>query len=268
MLVKDAIAGCSTGQIDGLSQQLLERLYQKGYLDKIDHPLIVCEGAHNNPYLQPLAYQSLIRAVESVNRKIFINSCLRTIMQQWMLRKQYERKICGITAAAIPGRSNHQSGKAIDIQDYLFWRSPLKKCGWKWLGAWDKWHFDYQYTARDLGQIQIKEWQILWNEHNPDKKLKVDGIWGAITAYSVANAPIDGFKCPRSLKRGDINRDVGKLQLLLRSHFNLTVKEMAADCQYGSTTQKYVGKFQQQQGLAVTGVADGQTIDRLLASNE
>lgn len=263
MLVKN-IQGCCTGQIDGLSNQLLKRLVDKGYLEKINHPLIICEGRHNNPYLQPIAYRALVKAVEKVKQKIVINSCLRTVMQQHLLRKQYLQRKCGITAAAIPGRSNHQSGSAIDIADWLFWRSPLQAQGWKWLGAWDKWHYDYRHSGSHLGTIQIKLWQELWNEHNDYQlQLKVDGIWGPKTANSVDNSPAEGFKKFPSFKRGDINKAVGQFQLLLRSHLKLSAADLPADCAYGGKTMKAVAYFQTIEGLPATGIADPQTIKRL-----
>lgn len=263
LLVKDVIRGCSTGQIDGLSQQLLERLIVKGYLKEIDHPLIVCEGSHNNPYLQPLALRALVKAVEKVNQRLHINSCLRTIMQQYMLRQQYLNRLCGITAASIPGKSNHQSGLAIDIKDYLFWRLPLKQQGWNWLGSWDRWHFDYAYSGVNLGTIQIKEFQELWNENNPQAKLKVDGIWGGKTSHAVANSPINGFGKPPIFKRGDINKEVGAMQILLRQALNLTKEEFKADCAFGAQTEKAILAFQKQNNLKATGKADSKTLELL-----
>ncbi len=264
MLVQEAIAHCNTGIIDGLSQQLLDRLLAKKYLVKLDHPLIICEGRHNNPYLQPRAAQDLIKAIELYNRPFIINSCLRTVMQQYLLRQQYEKKLCGITAAATPGRSNHQSGLAIDIPDYLFWRSPLSKHGWKWLGSWDRWHFDYQHGGVNLGVLQISEFQQLWNEYNRSEPLKVDGIWGSKTASCVARSPVEGFDRYPSLKRGDINSEVGQLQLLLRQVLQLSPSELVADCQYGPQTERAVASFQKQHGLTVDGVAGQKTIEKLL----
>lgn len=263
LCVKNAIEGCSTGQIDGLSNQLLERLLNKGYLQKLDHPLIICQGRHNNPYLQPLAAKSLIKTVEAVNKPIHISSCLRTIMQQYMLREQYFKGICGITAAAVPGKSNHQSGLAIDVRDYLFWREFLLKNGWFWLGAWDRWHFDFKYGGMDLSKIQIQEWQELWNENNPTKKLKVDGIWGSKTANTVANAPIEGFNSYPTFKLGDINKEVGKIQILLRDALNLTSSQFSADCKYGAQTTQKIMLFQKLNQLKVTGICDRPTLNLL-----
>lgn len=263
MLVKEAINGCSTGQIDGLSQQLLTRITNKGYLVKIDHRLICCEGRHNNPYLQQSAYEALVNAAESKGRRIVINSCLRTPMQQYMLRKQYKRGICGITAAAPPGKSNHQSGLAVDIQDYLYWRQPLQRYGWKWLGAWDKWHFDYQINGLDLGKIQIQEFQELWNENNPKKKLKVDGLYGAKTGNAIGNSPVSGFNLLPVLKRGDMNKDVGRLQLKLREALKLYPHDLAADCKFGGQTAKAIISFQRLNGLETNGIADRKTLAAL-----
>jgi len=263
MLVKNCIKGCSTGQIDGLSREVLDRMLSKGILVKIDHKLISCEGRHNNPYLQPKAYKALIKAVEYRGKKLYINSCLRTVMQQYMLRCQYQQGLCGITAAAHPGRSNHQSGLAIDIIDYASWRPTLKRFGWKWIGAWDKWHFDYIYKGADLSRTQIREFQQIWNENNPTNKLKVDGLWGRKTSIAVSNSPAGGFSSAGVLNRGDINKDVGRFQLMLRVALNLTSKELSADCKYGSQTTRAVIAFQKLKGLKQTGIADQETLNTL-----
>lgn len=263
LLVKDTIQSCWTGQVDGLSKQLLEKLLDKKYLIKIDHELIICEGQHNYPYLQPIAARALIKTVESLNQKIHLNSCFRNIVQQYMLRQQYLNNLCGITAAAIPGKSNHQSGLAVDIQDYLFWRSPLESNGWKWLGSWDRWHFDYKYSGLDLGKIQIKEFQQLWNENNLENKLKIDGIWGVNTANAVARSPVNGWAKPIIFQRGDINKNVGKMQILLRDALNLTSDQFIADFAFGSQTEKAIRSFQKLYQLPITGIADQKTLTTL-----
>ena len=81
------VVGCNTGQVQGLSQQVLDKIVAElpGKLTRIDHDLIVCEGSQNNPYLQTRAYEALVRAVEDRRIKLHINSCLRTPMQQYML---------------------------------------------------------------------------------------------------------------------------------------------------------------------------------------
>lgn len=194
MLVKDAIAHCSTGAAQGLSKQIIASLLKSKHLVKINHPLIQCQGSQNNPYMQPMAYQALAIAVEKRDKPLVINSCLRTIVQQRMLRRQFEMKICGIKAAAIPPLSNHQSGLAIDIENAIAWRPYLEKFNWRWLGAFDPMHFDFKGSgSANLGKLQILEFQKLWNKHNPQNPLVPDGIWGIKTAQAVDNSPCDGF---------------------------------------------------------------------------
>lgn len=271
MDLREAIAGCSTGQVEGLSQQIIDRLLKKGFLAPLKHELIICSGRQNNPYLQPLAVRSLIKAVESANSKLIINSCLRTVPQQYMLYQQYLNKICGITAAALPGRSNHQSGLAIDVTDYKYWKPILERHGWRWLGNWDRWHFDYTHGSNlGLGSIQIEEFQQLWNENNPNDLLKVDGIWGDATANAVAVSPANGFRSFPIFKKGDISKEVGRLQIALRKALDLDADRLIADCQYGSQTFKAVALFQKKYGLKVDGIAGRETLSKLkeiLATN-
>ncbi len=77
------------------------------YATKPECWIILCSLTQNNPYLQTQAYDALVRAVEDRGVKLRINSCLRTPMQQYMLRSQFERGLCGIRAAAPPPLSNH-----------------------------------------------------------------------------------------------------------------------------------------------------------------
>ena len=50
---------------------------------------------------------------------------------------------CGISLAASPGRSNHESGLAIDINDALAWKSALESNNFKYFGSSDPVHYDY-----------------------------------------------------------------------------------------------------------------------------
>lgn len=262
MQVQEAIAGCWTGQIDRLTQQLLNRLLVKGYLVQLDHPHIVCEGRHNNPYLQPQAYEALIKAVEYKEETIVISSCLRSVPQQYMLRKQYELGICSIPAAAYPGRSQHQSGTAIDIPNNYDWKFALEKFGWQWRGAWDRYHFNFPGLL-NLGALQVQEWQRLWNEYNPNDLLKVDGDCGKKTQRTIAIAPIEGFGNDLLFQVGDINKKVGRLQILLRETLGISPIELIADCRFGKQTTKAVMQFQQLKNLPITGICDRKTLKAL-----
>ena len=261
--VEQCIPGCSTGQIQGLNRQVLEKVIElKGsILTRVDHELINISGSQNNPYLQTNAYINLVRAVEERGRTLRINSALRTVMQQYMLRRQYQRGLCGIRAAAPPGGSNHNHALAIDIQDSAAWRSTLEKHGWKWIGAFDPMH--YSAKGENLTYIQVKAFQELWNEYNPNNKLKPDGGWGPRTAKCVASAPAQGFGMPPVLRRNDFSEDVGELQLALRKALNIAPHQLAADQHFGPATEEAVTKFQQANNLTPDGIAGASTIKKL-----
>jgi putative chitinase len=259
------IPACSTGLVHGLSDQVLQKLMtmKPGVLAQIQHPLIDCSGDQNNPYLQTEALEHLIKAVEERGRTLVINSCLRTPMQQYMLYEQYRRGICGIMAAAPPPKSNHNSGLAIDVQDAPGWKPFLERHGWRWIGSFDPMHFDYTAGGVDLGELQVMAFQQLWNENNPDNAILVDGEWGPRTAACVDRSPAEGFGAPRTLRRGMMCVEVGRLQLMLRKALSLSPDQLVADSQYGSETERRVSEFQQAHQLPVDGIAGPATIEAL-----
>lgn len=262
------IPACSTGLIQGLSQQVLEQLMAMtpGVLARIDHPLIDCSGAQNNPYLQTQALNQLIKAVDERGSRLLINSCLRTPMQQYLLYEQKQRGLCGIMAAAPPPTSNHNSGLAIDVEDAQGWRPFLERHGWHWIGFFDPMHFDYSAGGVDLGELQVRAYQQLWNQHNPTQAIAVDGRWGPATAACVDRSPAAGFGAPIALRRGMMSTEVGRLQLLLRQALALTAEELPADCQFGSDTERRVADFQRKSLLPVDGIAGAGTIQALEAA--
>ncbi len=259
------VSACDTGLIQGLSQQVLERLQQQrpDVLTRLDHPLIHVGGRHNNPWLQRRAAEALVRAVDEQGQPLRINSALRTPMQQHLLHQQYLRHLCGVMAAAPPPHSNHNSGLAIDVDDAEAWRPVLERHGWRWLGAFDPMHFDYTGGGDDLGALQVQAFQELWNLHHPEAPLAVDGLWGPATAAAVDRSPAEGFGRPVILRRGMLGVEVGQLQGLLGQALRLSPQELPADGHFGPRTDAAVMAFQREQGLAVDGLAGPDTLAAL-----
>jgi hypothetical protein len=196
MNVGQILDRCDTGLARGLSLELiakLNRMVKTPLLVEVKHPLIDTSNPAVNPYLQPEAAAALIRAVERRNQKMIINSCLRTTVQQHILKRQCSRGWCGIPACAPPGKSNHESGKAIDIEDSHDWCDYLEDAGWDKLGSWDDMHFDFWNGRSDIAKLQISAFQQLWNTHNPKYQLAVDGGYGAVTASKIDLSPIAGW---------------------------------------------------------------------------
>ena len=63
-----------------------------------------------------------------------------------------------------------------------------------------------------------------------------------------------------------LSRVMATRELLLRKALHLTAEQLPADCQFGSTTERWVSDFQQKSQLNVDGVAGAATIKALEAS--
>ncbi|MCF8133268.1 MAG: peptidoglycan-binding protein, partial [Synechococcus sp. Tobar2m-G35] len=76
-------------------------------------------------------------------------------------------------------------------------------------------------------------------------------------------SPADGFGSPPILRRGMLGIEVGQLQPQLRQALGLSPEELPADGHFGPRTEAAVMAFQQQQGLAVDGLAGPDTLAAL-----
>ena len=90
------------------------------------------------PYLAANAKADLM-AVGDVQ----INSAFRTVAQQYLLLQWFNLGRCGITAAAAVGRSNHESGRAVDLANYSTRVTAMANRGWAHDVAGDPVHFDH-----------------------------------------------------------------------------------------------------------------------------
>lgn len=264
-LIRD-ITSCSTAVVNPLSQQLIEEmnLIVSNALISFDD-LNVRLGPAVWPYLQAPAKTALARTIQARGKTLVINSAYRTIAQQVILYRHAQTGRCGIGVAAWPGRSNHQSGLALDIRDADGWRPYLQRHGWRWAGPNDYPHFDYvRGGTRDLRGIAILAFQRLWNHHNLNDLIDEDGIYGASSHARLIKTPIDGFglvpvggavrilRLSQPLLRG---ADVRAIQTAL-------VKvgvETTVDGIYGPGTEAAVKAFQTKANLAVDGIVGPST---------
>ncbi len=188
-------SGCSTSAVADLSQQLVDELecLMPGQMERIDSISGLTLGGAVFPYLQRPAADALSRAVAG-GGTMRINSGLRTLPQQYLLYRWYRAGRCGISLAASPGHSNHESGLAIDISDNATWRSRLEGEGFRWLGSSDPVHFDYQGGGTtDLRGLSVLAFQRLWNRNHPEDLITEDGLYGPQTESRLSRAPAEGF---------------------------------------------------------------------------
>lgn len=185
---------CATSSVRGLSEQLIEELncMRPGMMASIEGIPGVVLGSSAFPYLQSEAAAALRRAVARRGGSMTINSGLRTLPQQYLLYGWYREGRCGIGLAAAPGRSNHQSGLALDVSEYGAWRSAMEGAGFQWFGWSDEVHFDYQ-GGTDIRDLSVLAFQRLWNRAHPEDRIAEDGEYGPQTEARLARAPADGF---------------------------------------------------------------------------
>lgn len=266
-LLQDA-PGCSTAIVHGLSQQLIHQmnLILPDALVSFDN-LNVDLGEAAYAYLQPAAQKALQSAIQDRGVQMVVNSAYRTIAQQLLL---YKWGIdCGFSLVALPGQSNHQSGLAIDIDDYDGWRPYLEAYGWHWLGDIDPPHFDYVGgDTQDIRGTAMLAIQMLWNQNHPSEKIDEDSGYGPQTESALMRSPAMGFEIapadekPRLLKLSQPlmkGSDVLKLQEAL----NKAGIVVEADGAFGPATDKAVKQFQQQNGLEPDGIVGPKTRQKL-----
>ena len=187
---------CSTDTVLALSIQIADEVncLQPGQLVTFEEGNgIVFAGSAVLPYLGEDAKLDLLAAVAAKpGVDLEITSGFRTVVQQYLLRRWFELGRCGITAAAEPGRSNHETGRALDISNFSTWIGTLAEHGWDHSVPGDPVHFDH-LASPDIRGADILAFQRLWNRNAPDDQIEEDGDFGPATAERVARAPAEGF---------------------------------------------------------------------------
>lgn len=123
---------------------------------------------------------------------VHINSAFRTIAQQYLLLQWHDRGRCGITAAAAVGRSNHESGRAVDVANWSSRVSAMASHHWSHDVPGDPVHFDHLSSADIRGRDTLA-FQRLWNRNHPGDKIAADGAYGPQTEARLKKSPATGF---------------------------------------------------------------------------
>jgi len=197
LTIDEAVAGggCSTAVVRPLSEQLIAELecLEPGTMARIDGIPGLSLGSAALPWLQTPAAAGLAEAIPDGPGELSVNSTLRTLPQQLMLYRWYRSGLCGITLAASPGTSPHESGMAIDTSEYDAWRPALERHGWRWHGAGDLPHFDYVGGGVSLPGLSVRAFQRLWNRNHPEDVIAEDGDYGPQTEARLRMSPAEGF---------------------------------------------------------------------------
>jgi MYXO-CTERM domain-containing protein len=195
--VSAAVTGsCSTTSVRGLATQLVDEIQclRPGTMKGIDKVPGLELGRAVFPFLQAPAADALVAAQKARGVTMTVNSALRALPQQYLLYRWYQTGRCNIRLAAPPGRSNHESAIALDINDNAAWRTAMQNAGFRWFGANDPVHYDFAAGGTvDLRGLSVRAFQRLWNRNNPDDLIVEDGIYGGMTEQRLARSPVGGF---------------------------------------------------------------------------
>jgi uncharacterized protein (TIGR03382 family) len=186
-------SSCSTASVLGLSKQIadeiscanptgLTRFTAGGNLQVTSNAVL--------PYLSATGKSDLMSVASG--RVVQVNSAFRTVAQQYLLYQWYLQGRCGIPIAATPGRSNHESGRAVDLANYSALITPMSNRGWAHDVPGDAVHFDH-LASPDIRGRDVLAFQKLWNRNHPGDKIAEDGAYGPNTEARLRQAPSEGF---------------------------------------------------------------------------
>lgn len=201
-----ALGSCSTESVDGLSRQIIEQarcIKPKDFVALPKRPnLMMAPNVY--PYLELSARDALLRVVDGHKKQpMTINSCLRTVAQQYLVSRWSLSKTCGVQLATHPGESNHEIGTALDIKEAGTWRPALEAEDFRWLGASDRVHFDYKGpSAGARSATDVLAFQKLWNRNHKDDPINETGRYDLATEQRLKKSPPSGFALGASCSRG------------------------------------------------------------------
>lgn len=201
-----ADASCVTTSVEPLSMQIVAQsnCNAPGAFTKVpERPNVAFEDTVF-PYMQEPARDAFLAAADSApDTSMQVNSMLRTVAQQYLLYSWYQKGTCGIALASTPGKSPHESGLAIDIEEHALWQPALEAQGFQWQGSGDPVHFTYVGAGVvDNQGIDVLAFQQLWNLNHPADLLDEDGLYGPQTEARLTQSPAEGFAVGASCAPG------------------------------------------------------------------
>lgn len=179
---------CSTAGVVGISRQLVDTqicMFPGAFVNAAPHSGINLSSSRVFSLAQASARDALWTAARTT--PLTVNSMFRTLADQYVL---YHSGACGL--AATPGSSNHETGTAVDLQNWSAAMRAMTNAGCRhpYPGR-DDVHFDCPGT--DRRPDSVRTFQRLWNVNNTGDRIAEDGDYGPMTASRVARSPAGGF---------------------------------------------------------------------------
>ncbi|MDX2090470.1 MAG: M15 family metallopeptidase [Kofleriaceae bacterium] len=186
---------CETSVVLELSRQIADEVncLMPGQLVTFDETAeIQFTGSAVLPYTSTKGRADLYAATQGAGMQLRITSAFRTVAQQYLLYRWFQLGRCGIPDAATPGRSNHESGRAVDVSNYSAWIARMGNEGWSHNIPGDPVHFEH-LSSPDIRGADVLAFQKLWNRNAPEDQIAEDGEYGPMTAARLKMAPAEGF---------------------------------------------------------------------------
>lgn len=193
---------CTTSSVRGLADQLVHEMMclRPNLLSEVSPSNNIAFEPEVFPYLQTAAARALERGVARYGKPITLTSALRTLPQQYLLRRWDARNRCGVRVAAPVGDSNHEPGLAVDIKlltaaENRKLRAALATDGFAWIGSFDAVHFDYKdaTVTEEVGRLSVVAFKRLWNRNNPGAVFVEDETYDAKVEAKLKVSPAGGF---------------------------------------------------------------------------
>lgn len=187
---------CSTSAVLGLSLQIADEVgcMAPGALVAFaETPTRRFAGSAVLPYISLAGLEDLDAALAAnPGLELRINSGFRTVAQQYLLYQWSLLGRCNIAIAAEPGRSNHESGRALDVGNFGEWSAILPAYNWDQTVPGDAVHFDHLDSPDNRG-LDVLAFQRLWNANHPGDPIDEDGLYGPQTEMRLSRSPAGGF---------------------------------------------------------------------------
>ncbi|HJZ86288.1 MAG TPA: M15 family metallopeptidase, partial [Polyangia bacterium] len=187
-------SGCATSVVLGLSTQIaneMECMDPSALASFGEGGGITFTGSAVLPYLDPSAITDLQAAAADAG-SLQILSGFRTVAQQYLLYRWFQNGRCGISAAATPGNSNHETGRAVDLSNWSSAVGAMTAHGWSHDVPGDDAHFDH-LSSPDLRGRDVTAFQRLWNLNHRNDTIPEDGTWNTTTESRLVMSPAGGF---------------------------------------------------------------------------
>ncbi len=187
-VVRSHAGGCTTAGVEGLSEQLVRShlcAYPGSVAQFTPHPNITLTSSRVHPLGTTETVAAIRRAADRT--PLTVTSAFRTLVEQYLL---YHEGGCGL--AAQPGRSNHQTGRAVDLSNYSAARSAMTGAGCTQSYPTDD-PVHYDCPGADMRAASVLVFQRLWNENHPEDRIAEDGAYGPQTAARLGRSPAGGL---------------------------------------------------------------------------